>query len=173
MAYVKIQIGAVSYHFDALDSIEVKALHDSGCAATIINKKIFDKIPKKDLISFSKTPNTFVVSVTGEQTPVYGQAKLYLTFQGENGIDLTFPLDVHIHDNIDHDFILGRDFTGSDAKIIETKDHIYLTHETEPTDPEAGGNELKTYHATYPSFPQNVRPTKFSQPTQFSYHHLL
>ena len=136
MAYVKIQIGAVSYHFDALDSIEVKALHDSGCAATIINKKIFDKIPKKDLISFSKTPNTFVVSVTGEQTPVYGQAKLYLTFQGENGIDLTFPLDVHIHDNIDHDFILGRDFTGSDAKIVETKDHIYLTHETEPTDPE-------------------------------------
>ena len=151
LAYVKILLGAIDNENNKTKTVTVKALHDSGCAATIMSKQIFDQIPDKDQIIISETPNTFVVSVTGEQTAVTGQATIYLTFQGENGIDLTFPLDVHIHDNIDHDFILGRDFTGSAAKLMETKDHIYLTHEeSEYTDPEDFWNRAKLHACAVP-----------------------
>jgi hypothetical protein len=134
LAYVKIFLGALKN--ENTQKTQVKALHDSGCAATIINRKIFEQIPDYKTIPVNATPNTFVVSVTGEQTAIYGSATIYVTFRGANDIDLTFPHDVHIHDDIEHDFILGRDFTGSDAKILETKDHLYLTHETDTSDPE-------------------------------------
>ena len=134
LAYLKISLGALDN--DNSEKVVVKALHDSGCAATIINKKIFDTIPNHEIIEVTPTPNTFVVSVTGEQTAVYGQATIYLTFEGQNGIDMRFPLDVHIHSNVDHDFILGRDFTGSDSKLFETREHLYLTNEYDITDVE-------------------------------------
>ena len=141
LAYVKLFLGAIQN--ENSKKTQVKALHDSGCAATIINRKIFDQIPDKQFIKINPTPNTYVVSVTGEQTAIEGSATIYVTFQGENNIDLTFPLDVHIHDDIEHDFILGRDFTGSDAKILETKDYLYLTHETDTSDPEDFWNRAK------------------------------
>ena len=141
LAYVKIFLGALEN--ENTQKTSVKALHDSGCAATIINRKIFEQIPDYKNIPVNATPNTFVVSVTGEQTAIYGSATIYVTFRGTNDINLTFPLDVHIHDDIEHDFILGRDFTGSDAKILETKDYLYLTHETDTSDPEDFWNRAK------------------------------
>jgi hypothetical protein len=49
-----------------LKKTQIKALHDSGCAATIINKKFFEQIPDYQKFKVNATPNTFVVSVTGD-----------------------------------------------------------------------------------------------------------
>ncbi len=38
-------------------------------------------------------------------------------FKRDNSTSITFPQEVYLYDNIDHDFILGRDFTGSEEKI--------------------------------------------------------
>ena len=139
LAYLKVLLGASENE----PAVRVRTLHDSGCAATIVSKKIFDQIPNSENIKLTDTPNVYVVSVTGEKSAVYGKATIYATFEGENGIDITFPLEVHIHDNIGHDFILGRDFTGSDAKLLETKSHLYLTDEEPSTDIEDFWNRAK------------------------------
>jgi hypothetical protein len=130
LAHINFEIG----HSHTSKYIRIKALHDSGCAASIIKKSIFDLIPNSHDIEIIPKPNTFVVSVTGEKTPIYGSAILALKFTGSNDVTLTFHHEIHIHDNVEHDFLLGRDFTGSNAKLFETKEHMYLTKETEFTD---------------------------------------
>ena len=131
LAFIRLEVGkhSVGHAFHA-----VKALHDSGCSASIISKSTFDNIPDKENIKINETPSTYVVTVTGEKTPVYGSAVLYLRFTGENGTVLTLPHEVYIHDNVQYDFLLGRDFTGSNTKLFETKEHLYLTAETDDTD---------------------------------------
>ena len=42
-----------------------------------------------------------------------------------------FPFDILVHGTLDHDILLGRDFTGSKYKSFETNSHLYLTN----TDP--------------------------------------
>ena len=39
----------------------------------------------------------------------------------------SFLLNVLVHEDINQDFLLGRDFTGSDAKAFETNDYLFLT----------------------------------------------
>jgi hypothetical protein len=41
---------------------------------------------------------------------------------------MSFELNVIIHPNLNQDFLLGRDFTGSDAKALETNNHLVLTN---------------------------------------------
>ena len=94
----------------------------------------FLQIPEYKDIRIIPQPNTFVSSVTGDKTPVIGSANIFLKFTGDNGTCITFPHEVYIHENIDHDFILGRDFTGSSAKLLETPSHMYLTTENESSD---------------------------------------
>ncbi len=110
---------------------KVKALHDSGCAKTIIHENTFQLIPNYKQIKVTKLPNIFISSCTGERTNVQGTATINLTFMGENGKKITFPHDVLIHNSLEHDFLLGRDFTGSPVKVLETNKHIYLTNKPE------------------------------------------
>ena len=56
-----------------------------------------------------------------------GITTLTLTFKGDNGQQMSFLHDVLVHDNIEHDFLLGRDFTGSPVKIMETNTHLFLS----------------------------------------------
>jgi hypothetical protein len=133
LAHINLEIGKARAGHAYL---KIKALHDSGCAASLIKKDIFDQIPDRKNIYVTPKPDTYVVSVTGEKTPVYGAATIFLRFTGENGVIMVFPLEVHIHDNVEHDFLLGRDFTGSSAKLLETKNHMYLTFEDASTDME-------------------------------------
>jgi hypothetical protein len=131
LAYIQIELAkfqAGHAHY------KVNALHDGGSEVTLIKTSIFRKIPDYTDIRIISQPNTYVSSVTGSMTPVYGSAILFLKFTGENGKTITYPHEVYIHDEIDHDFILGRDFTGSAAKLLETPQHIYLTAENESSD---------------------------------------
>ena len=114
--------------------LPIRALHDSGCAASIIKTSTFKKIYRYEEVEVTKHPDTFVISVTGHQTPVYGSATLFLRFNGDNGVVKKFPLKVYIHDDVEYDFLLGRDFTGSSIKVCETEKHLYLTDEPSDAD---------------------------------------
>ena len=64
--------------------LDIKALHDSGCAKSIISLRMFNKISQKELLSVTPLPNIFISSCTGEKTNVIGITTLTLTFEGEN-----------------------------------------------------------------------------------------
>ena len=106
----------------------IKALHDSGCAKTIISKRIFDQLAGAPRAKVIPLPTVYISSCTGEKTNVHGLVTLTLKFLGDNDKVISFQHDALIHDGIEHDFLLGRDFTGSSAKILETTNHLYLTN---------------------------------------------
>ena len=124
IAHVYIKISPEKYD----QKLTVKALHDSGCAKSIIHLNIFKKIPNYKNITLTPLPNIYISSCTGERTNVVGFVTLCLTFEGENNNRLSFYHDVLVHDNLEHDFLLGRDFTGSPAKVLETNSHIFLSN---------------------------------------------
>ncbi len=68
-----------------------------------------------------------LISCTGEAQPIEGSADIILHFEGTNGINTAYQLNVLVHTALSQDFLLGRDFTGSDAKAFETNEHLYLT----------------------------------------------
>lgn len=110
------------------ESVEVKALHDSGCAATVISTNTFLKLSKSDRTKIIQPLETiYVKSYTGELTQIRGLANIWIRFKGKNGNTLWHLHKVMIHDNIDFDMILGRDITGSSLKIAETNDCMYLS----------------------------------------------
>ena len=124
LAFVDFEVSGHTGHYGYQP---VTALHDSGCASSLMKTSFFKTLPDYALIPLEPRPNTFIVSVTGERTPVYGKATVYLKFNGDDKTTKTFPLTVHIHDNVEYDFMLGRDFTGSPYKMFETTQHLYLT----------------------------------------------
>jgi hypothetical protein len=122
-AHVFINLSTDKYN----SKLNIKALHDSGCAKSIIHSKVFQKIPNVEQLTIHSLPNIFISSCTGEKTNVRGITTLTLTFKGDNGKQISFLHDVLVHDNIEHDFLLGRDFTGSPVKILETNTHLFLS----------------------------------------------
>ena len=54
-------------------------------------------------------------------------ANVVLHFEGLTGITMAFPLEVMVHPDRSQDFLLGRDFTKSEAKSFETNSRMYLT----------------------------------------------
>ena len=110
--------------------VEVRALHDSGCAKSIIKTSVFNKLLAHGDIEIEKPKvPVALVSCTGEYQDISGTADIILHFQGTNGISMSFPLNVIVHPELSQDFLLGRDFTGSDAKAFETNDYLFLTHQ--------------------------------------------
>jgi hypothetical protein len=51
-----------------------------------------------------------------------------LHFTGDNGKTMSFELNAIFHPNLSQDFLLSRDFTGSDAKAYQTNNHLVLTN---------------------------------------------
>ena len=82
-AHVFINLSTEKYS----EKFLVKALHDSGCAKTIIHKRILKNIPGFEDLELTKLPNIFISSCTGERTNVIGSVSLNLTFKGENGLE--------------------------------------------------------------------------------------
>ena len=107
---------------------EFKALHDSGCAATTMNTKAYMRLANANNVALTQPAKPIIVqSCTGELTPTRGLAELQLQFIGKNGNSVCVTHTVVICDNIDFDFILGRDITGSKLKIAETNEFLYLS----------------------------------------------
>ena len=123
LAFVELSI-ATKPHLGFLPTI---ALHDSGCASSLMKTSFFKTLTGHDILPLEDKPNTYIVSATGQRTKVFGKATFILKFSGINGVTKEFPLDVHIHDDVEYDFMLGRDFTGSQYKLFETTTELYLT----------------------------------------------
>ncbi|EFX61151.1 hypothetical protein DAPPUDRAFT_122492 [Daphnia pulex] len=115
----------------------------------------FRRIPEHEHLKINPAENTYVSSVTGQLTPVKGSVEIYLTFHGDNGTSITFPHEVFIHDDIEHDFILGRDFTGSEAKMLETPTYMFLTAEPESLDLDTFWEKAKHTYCDVPLIPHD------------------
>jgi hypothetical protein len=88
------------------DSTEIRALHDSGCAATTMSTQAFMKLTDSDKIIITQPRKPIMVqSCTGEITATRGLAELCLQFNGANGQSLLIQHKVIICDKIDFDFI--------------------------------------------------------------------
>ena len=108
---------------------QVKALHDSGCAKTVMHQRLLRTLEYQPTLRAS--PNTYISSCTGEKTTPIGNVDLFLTMTGQNGNEMKIRHNILVLPDLDYDFLLGRDFTGSEYKIMETNEHIYLTEFTE------------------------------------------
>jgi hypothetical protein len=115
-------------------ALRVRAMHDSGCAKTTIRTDIFKRIPNAEKIQINQMPNVFVQSCSAEKAKILGHAALKFTFQGKNGKIASFIHDVLITDFVQHPLLVDRDFTGSQAKLMETNSHIYLTENPQDAD---------------------------------------
>ena len=122
---------------DANKGLPIRALHDSGCAKTIISTATFNRLVQQGHISVHHPENKIViVTCTGEAQPIQGTVDIIFHFQGSNNVNKSYELNVLVHSSLNQDCLLGRDFTGSNAKAFETNDHLYLTEESNsPYDP--------------------------------------
>ena len=102
-------------------------MHDSGCAKSVMRKEIFQSIPGYKEIPVNELKNVFVKSCSGEQERISGHASLKFSFEGDNGNKVSFIHDVIITDFVQHPLLLGRDFTGSSVKLLETNSHLFLS----------------------------------------------
>jgi hypothetical protein len=108
--------------------VMLRAMHDSGCAKTVMRKDIFESIPGNKDIPVTEMKNVFVRSCSGEQERISGHVALKFSFEGDNGNKVSFIHDVLITDFIQQPLLLGRDFTGSSAKLLETNSQLFLTN---------------------------------------------
>ncbi len=93
-----------------------------------MSKKLYEQLQQTGNTQIYYDPRYQAVKVaSGEVQKILGVANIRLHFVGENKCNKSFLLDVIVHEGLDEEFFLGRDFTGSDAKALETNDHIYLT----------------------------------------------
>ena len=103
---------------------------------SIIKTSTFKKLLlDSEQVTITPNPNTFIVSVTGQETPVIGSTTIFLTFNGQNNVTNTFRFKVYIHDDVEYDLLLGWDFTGSNAKVNETPNTMYFSNLNNPPKP--------------------------------------
>ena len=127
LAYVDLKLSSLD-NCSPDKQIEVRALHDSGCAKSVLKTSVFEQLLELGHITVNQPATKLVlVSCTGEHQEITGLADINLHFSDEAGVKMSFTLNVIIHPFLSQDFLLGRDFTGSDAKAFETNDYLFLT----------------------------------------------
>jgi len=130
--HIKLDIGPVGSNISDCTTIPVIALHDSGCSKTIMSFQLYEKIVQHGAAPIYQDLRYQAVKMaSGEIQKIMGVTDITLHFKGENDCIKSFQLNVIVHNGLEQEFFLGRDFTGSDAKAFETNEHIYLTHEHE------------------------------------------
>ena len=94
MAHVQIDLSPPNATHN---TIRVVALHDSGCAKSVIKTSVFKALQEKGLIEVTKpAQNTVIVTCTGAMEEVTGTADIVLHFKGDNGTKMAFKLNVII-----------------------------------------------------------------------------
>jgi hypothetical protein len=127
-AHIQLHLSSKDNRDQQQHHLPVTAVHNSGCAISVIITSSFKELMKKRHISIIPPPHkTDVVSITGVMEEVEGTADIIQNFQGLNKTKLSITLNVVIHPTITQDFLLGRDFKGSDAKAVEANDFPFLT----------------------------------------------
>jgi len=118
LAYVNITLSSPDQTF-AEAKTHVNALYDSGCPKSIINQKVFDELLKHGHMEIMQPERpTVIVSYSGEVQQVTGTANIILHLEVINNVQKSFQLNVLVHSDTTQDFLLGRDFTGSDARAF-------------------------------------------------------
>ena len=92
-----------------------------------MHKRIFDQLKSTGHIELTPLFQVAVASCTGDKTTPNGIANIIMMFEGENGNIALFPHQVLVHEGIEKDFLLGRDFTGSRFKLMETNNQPPLS----------------------------------------------
>jgi len=109
-------------------TIRPTALHDSGCAKTVIKESVFHELQKLGLIDIIQPIQPILlVTCTNEQQSKWVLPN-FVTFYCKNNIQMCFHLNVIIHKEISQDFLLGRDFTGPMQRPLRPITHLYLTN---------------------------------------------
>ena len=132
LIYLKHQIGTVENSQPDKNILTVTSLHDSGCAKSIAKRSLIQRLEQYTGEKITIVPDKtykWIETATKERQRIEGTADILLHFKGINGCTKSFKLNVIVHDEICHEFLLGRDFTGSDAKAFETNEHMYLTYD--------------------------------------------
>ena len=126
LAHIQLEVSA-RQHSKPDQRLTILALHDSGCAKSVMYETTFNSLLAKGYIELKQPPQTtMVVTCTGATEQIAGIADIYMQFTGENVTKLTVELNIVVHPSIQQQFLLGRDFTGSDYKVAETNTHIYI-----------------------------------------------
>jgi hypothetical protein len=98
LAIVDIKLSSPANIGDDSKCIKIKALHDSGCAKTVIKHSVFEHLVELGHIEIMKPERQIVlISCTGEAQPIEGSADIILHFEGTNGINTAFQLNVLVH----------------------------------------------------------------------------
>jgi hypothetical protein len=125
LAFVDIQLSSPENRGDKTKCIHIKAL-DSGCTKTVIKHLAFEKLLEHSHIEIMQPEKRIVLILcTGESQPIEGSADIIMHFRGTNGINTAYQLNVLVHTALSQDFLLRRDFTGSNAKAFETNKHLH------------------------------------------------
>ena len=102
----------------------IKALHNSGCAPMTMSTKAYMTLTNSSNVTIRQAAKPIIVqSCIGELTPRIEIAELQLQINGAKRNSICVTHAVVICDNIDFDFLLGRDITGSNLKIAETNQY--------------------------------------------------
>ena len=128
---------AASSSLQAPESMKhnIRALHDSGCAKSVMRTDTFLELSAKAKTGLRRNEENYkMVTADGETTEITGTADITIHFEGMNGTTVAYNLNVMIHPKLSQDFLLGRDFTGSSAKVMETNNTMYLTTQPEKLD---------------------------------------
>ena len=130
--HIKLDIGPINSSISDENTVPTIALHDSGCSKTIMSHQLYEKLTQfEDIPIYHDDRYQAVKMASGEIQKIMGVADIALHFKGVNNCIKSFYLNVIVHNGLEQEFFLGRDFTGSDAKAFETNEHIYLTHDHE------------------------------------------
>ena len=138
LVHIDVEISG-SLHSPSELRLPIRALHDSGCAKTVIKTSKFLQLAKQTKIELKQNSvPTVLVTATGARQQITGLADIFVHFEGLNGTSVSYPLEVMVHPELNQDFLLGRDFTGSAAKAFETNERMFLTQNPEKLDSSAG-----------------------------------
>jgi hypothetical protein len=109
--------------------LDIMALHDSGCAQSVIRTSKLQELSRQGWpVSIQKPRHQLeVVTAAGATHKPDGLARIRLTFTSSTGAQMSFTHTVVVYADLSQDFLLGRDFTGSTAKLVETNDRMYLS----------------------------------------------
>ena len=127
LTYIDVHLSD-SVHATESSKLHIRALHDCGCAKTVIKTSLFLELTKRSSVKLkcNETP-TLIITATGACKEVTGSADVIIHFEGLNGVTMAYPMNILVHPDLTQDLLLGRDFTGSKAKSFETNNRMYLT----------------------------------------------
>lgn len=107
--------------------IVTRALIDTGCSKTTIDKECFDKLNKtiNDKLPLNTDINVRISAATNApKTQAFGTTTVNILFENETSQKITIPITILIVENLCESIIIGQDILGSQYVDNISKTHI-------------------------------------------------